>query len=256
MVEVDNSYYALPTERNSSLWVERTPEDFVFNVKAFRLFTTHQTQPTALPRSTREELPEQVAGKKNLYYKDLTPELRDGLWHTFERALLPLHNARKLGVVVFQFPPWFMPKRESYSHIQECREHLTDYDMAVEFRNRYWLEGDNLEETQAFLRHHGISFIAVDEPQGFKSSVPPVADVTGKYAIVRFHGRNAATWEAKGLASASERFNYYYSREELGEWVSKIRVMQARAAGVHLVMNTNNRDQGIVNARLLGEILT
>ena len=60
----------------------------------------------------------------------------------------------------------------------------------------------------------------VDEPQGFKSSVPPVTAVTSPdLALVRFHGRNAATWEAKGITPA-ERFRYLYSRDELGEWVA------------------------------------
>lgn len=255
LVEVDSSYYALPSERNSALWVERTPEEFVFNVKAFQLFTTHQTQPQALPRTVREQIPGELGAKKSLYYRDLPPELTDRLWRMFESALQPLHQAGKLGVVVFQFPPWFMPNRASYRHMEECKERLPQYPLAVEFRNHYWLDGDNLEETQAFLRHHHISFIAVDEPQGFKSSVPPIADVTGEYGIVRFHGRNRDTWEKKGLASASERFDYYYAREELTEWVPKIALLLENAGQVHLVMNTNNQDQGIANARLLGEVL-
>lgn len=95
----------------------------------------------------------------------------------------------------------------------------------------------------------------MDEPQGFKSSVPPVADVTGEFGIVRFHGRNRDTWEAKGLKPAAERFNYYYSKTELEGWVPKIRVMEHNAAEVHLIMNTNYQEQGIVNARLLGDLL-
>jgi uncharacterized protein YecE (DUF72 family) len=42
VVEVDSSYYGLPSARNASLWPERTPDGFVFDVKAFRLFTQHQ----------------------------------------------------------------------------------------------------------------------------------------------------------------------------------------------------------------------
>ena len=50
LVEVDSTYYGMPAERNSVLWTERTPEDFTFNVKAFRLFTSHQTQPKFPPQ--------------------------------------------------------------------------------------------------------------------------------------------------------------------------------------------------------------
>lgn len=255
LVEVDSSYYAMPSERNSALWVERTPEQFTFNIKAFRLFTTHQTEPRALPRVIRDQLPAPLADKRTIYYKDVPAELKESLWQMFDRALAPLREGGKLGVIVFQFPPWFMPKEDSFQHMAECRERLPNYSLAVEFRNRHWLEGDTLEQTQSFLQQHHISFIAVDEPQGFKSSVPPIADVTGEYGIVRFHGRNTQTWEKKGLASASERFDYYYTREELGEWAPKIALMLDRVSELHLVVNTNNQDQGIANARLLGQIL-
>ncbi len=173
----------------------------------------------------------------------------------FEAALSPLAQAGKLGVLVFQFPPWFMPRRDSYRHLEECRERLPNFPMAVEFRSRYWLEEDNLEETLGFLRSYQMSYIAVDEPQGFKSSVPPVSDVTAEYAVVRFHGRNQETWEKRGLTSAADRFNYYYSRQELEEWVPKVALMADTAQKVFLVMNTNNQDQGIINSRLLSQVL-
>ena len=255
LVEVDSSYYGMPSVRNSVLWVERTPEDFIFNVKAFRLFTTHQTQPQALPRTIRDDLPHELAGKRTLYYRDVPSELKDKMWQMFEAALLPLMEANKLGVVVFQFPPWFMPRKESFSHLDECREHLSRYRLAVEFRNQYWLDGNNLEDTLSFLRRNRLSFVAVDEPQGFKSSVPPVADVTGEVGMVRFHGRNRDTWEKKGLKSSSERFDYYYSQDEMEEWVPKIKMMERFADEVHVVMNTNNRDQAVVNARLAAKLL-
>ena len=255
LVEVDSTYYGMPSERNSVLWGERTPDDFTFNVKAFRLFTTHQTPLKALPRPVRDELPPELAEKNNVYYRDLSAPLRDRLWEMFEQALLPLKDVGKLGVILFQFPPWFMPRRGSFRHIEECKEHLLNYQVAVEFRNQYWLMEDNLEETLGFLRYNKLSYVAVDEPQGFESSVPTVADVTGRYGIVRFHGRNRDTWEAKGLASSAQRFDYYYSPAELQEWVPKIRMMQENASQVHLVVNTNNQDQGIVNARLLRDLL-
>ena len=85
--------------------------------------------------------------------------------------------------------------------------------------------------------------------------MPPLADVTGPYGVVRFHGRNRNTWEAKGLATAAHRFDYYYSPQELDEWVPRIAMMRQNASDVHLVMNTNNGDQGIANARMLGEML-
>ena len=173
----------------------------------------------------------------------------------FESALRPLKDAGKLGVIVLQFPPWFMPRRSSFRHLEECKEYLSEFRIAVEFRSRYWLKDDNLETTLGFLRQHGLCYVAVDEPQGFESSVPPVADVTGEIGIVRFHGRNRDTWEAKGLKSSAQRFDYYYSHAELEECVLKVEMMRENASEVHLIVNTNNGDQGIVNARSLGRLM-
>ena len=103
-VEVDSSYYGLPSERNAQLWAERTPADFSFVVKAFRLFTLHHTAPDALPKDIRAAL--SPATKKNLYYADLPAELVIELWSRFRTALLPLQHANKLAGVLFQFPPW------------------------------------------------------------------------------------------------------------------------------------------------------
>ena len=102
LVEVDSSYYALPNERASRLWVERTGEGFIFDIKAFRLFTQHPTPLVALPRDIREALPPQPKGKAHIYHRDIPSELTNELWNRFERALLPLDSAGKLGVVLFQ----------------------------------------------------------------------------------------------------------------------------------------------------------
>ena len=107
LVEVDSPYYAIPSANTAKLWAERTPDDFVFDAKAFRALTTHQTKPKAFPKFISESLPDKT--KKTVYYKDLPNELRDALWSEFKNALVPLKKAGKLGVVLFQFPPWFTP---------------------------------------------------------------------------------------------------------------------------------------------------
>ena len=67
LVEVDSSYYSMPAERTARLWVERTPQNFVFDVKAFRLFTMHPTPAKALPKDVKEALPSEAKSKENLY---------------------------------------------------------------------------------------------------------------------------------------------------------------------------------------------
>src|ERR1700674_4882031 len=55
-VEVDSTYYALPSEKNSRLWAERTPDDFIFNIKAFALLTQHAAETSRLPIAVKEIL--------------------------------------------------------------------------------------------------------------------------------------------------------------------------------------------------------
>ena len=79
LVEVDSTYYALPSERTSGLWARRTGDSFIFDVKAFRLFTQHPTPLASLPRDIREALPKEIAGRSSLYYRDLPSERTSGL---------------------------------------------------------------------------------------------------------------------------------------------------------------------------------
>ena len=201
LVEVDSSYYALPSDKISRLWVERTSERFVFDIKAFRLFTLHPTPPSALPKDIREALPLETRGKANIYQRDMPTELVGELWSRFESALLPLDSAGKLGVVLFQFPPWFYPGDQQREYILACNEGLPQYRIAIEFRHNSWVNERNQARTMSFLRDNNLPFVCVDEPQGFKSSVPPVVEATSDVALVRFHGRNREMWEKKALVS-------------------------------------------------------
>lgn len=253
LVEVDSSYYAIPTEQTARQWVERTPADFVFDVKAFRLFTQHHTTPQVLPKYVRESLP---LAKKTLYYKDMPGELLDALWNEFRNTLLPLQKAGKLGVVLFQFPPWFLANKASLAHIDEYLARMSGFRLAVEFRNDTWFYERSRERTFAFERERGIAHVVVDEPQGFSSSIPSEWEVTcPEVAVVRLHGRNRDTWEKRGLKAASERFNYLYSDDEIVQLAAPIKALSENVLSVHVLLNTNYEDQGQVNARRLREAI-
>lgn len=174
----------------------------------------------------------------------------------FREALLPLAAAGKLGVVLFQFPPWFYPAREQREHILHCAEKLEGFHLAVEFRRGSWLEGERLRQTLAFLRESGLAYVAADEPQGFVSSVPLVAAVASpEVALLRLHGRNAQTWEMKGLTSSAQRFNYLYSQEELAELVPTVRRLAGEARQTHVIFNNCYHDYAPRNARQMAELL-
>ena len=254
LVEVDATYYGLPTVETARHWVERTPHGFTFDVKAYSLFTEHPTTVARLPKAIQAELPPMLEQKRQFYRRDAPPEIVDLCWSTFHDALLPLHDAERLGVIVFQFPKWFVPGGRAFAYLEEIRERLGHYRGAVEFRHKLWMDAAHQEGTLALLGDLDLTYICVDEPQGFDSSLPPVAAATNDLAFVRFHGRNAETWERRTRTS-SERFDYWYAETKLDEWAPKIETLAGAADEVHLVLNTNNYDQGPQNARLLAQRL-
>jgi uncharacterized protein YecE (DUF72 family) len=255
IAEVDSTYYAPPTVRNAELWIERTPKDFVFDIKAFSLLTGHPTRVDRLPKDLKEELPEELAAKKNVYRDKVPEEWAGEVWKRFHEALFPLHSAGKLGSVLFQFPQWFLPGRASKDYLVECAERLPDYQLAIEFRHASWLSEKNAERTLAFLEEHRLAFVCVDMPQGFDSSLPPVAAVTNPaLAVVRFHGRDPAAW-ASTSGGAAERFRYDYSKAELDEWTPKVDELAAQARETHVVMNNCYNDYAVKSARQLASLL-
>jgi uncharacterized protein YecE (DUF72 family) len=254
LVEVDSSYYGMPTPQNARLWADRTPEHFVFNVKAFRLFTGHQTSPDALHKDLQQALG--PGASRTIYYRDTPGEIRDELWRRFIEALAPLKAAGKLGAVHFQFAPWVIRNRDGMAHVRHCVEMMQDHTVAVEFRNKTWLDDEHLEQTIVFERELGVVHTIVDGPQGFTNSVPCVWEATSpKLALLRLHGRNKAAWNSKAAASSS-RFDYWYSPEELAAMAPEVRHIAARVDAMHIVFNTNYQDQGQANARLMGRVLS
>ena len=247
IVENDASYYAIPDPKQAALWAERTPDGFTMNFKAFGAITTHPVDPARLPKELREALPAAAAAKRRVYPKDLPKDVLEEVHARFWVGLDPLRKAGKLGAILLQYPDWFPIGSKNKSEILRARELLPDDVIAVEFRNRTWMEERNQPETLAFLRDNGLAYVSVDEPQGFPSSIPPVAAATAPLALVRFHGRNTENWKKPGL-SAAERFDYLYTRPELAEWIPKIKRLEEEADEVHLLMNNCYGDKAVRNA--------
>jgi uncharacterized protein YecE (DUF72 family) len=253
-VEVDATYYALPNKRTSESWVERTPEDFVFDIKAHALMTGQPTEVARLPKAIKEELPSELTEKKRIYRKDMPSDLLDAVYRQFREALEPLVDAKKLGAIFVQFPKWVFPSNEARELILETRQRL-DLPIAVEFRHGSWFNEKNAERTIRFLQDNKIPYVAVDEPQGFKSSVPPVIFPTNdELAVLRFHGRNKENWEKKDIPP-SERFRYLYDEDELADWTPKIAAIAKHAKQTHVLYNNCYSNYGTTNAREAARLL-
>ncbi|MFE0802479.1 DUF72 domain-containing protein [Streptomyces sp. NPDC058812] len=247
VVEVDAGYYALPSRRNSELWVERTPEGFRFDVKAFSLLTGHPTRAEALPADLRGADPGPLRRGR------ASEGLLDEVWGRFAEAVEPLREAGRLGTVLFQFPPWFAPGAPAEAALEACALRTEGWPLAVEFRHPGWWEPERAEGTHALLSGLGASAVGTDMAQGVPASLPPIAPVTRPgLAVVRFHGRSTA-W---GRGSKEDRFRYDYDVAELAAWVPRLRRAARRTNELHVLFNNCCADAAVRAAETMRGLLT
>jgi uncharacterized protein YecE (DUF72 family) len=236
-VEANSTYYRLPDADLVATWAERVPEGFTMHVKAFGLMTRHPVKIEALPEDLRDAMP--VDGRGRV---DRPPrELRAEVFRRFHRALEPLREHGKLGGILLQFPSYVVFKEVSLDYLGWAVEQLGGDEPLVEFRHRSWLDDEHRAETLRFLESIGASYVIVDAPKTqARNLVPTVVARTSRTAYVRFHGRNAATWN-KRTGSAAERFDHLYSHDELQEWVEPLRELAGEAESVYAMFNNNGR---------------
>lgn len=236
-VEVDSTYYRLPPEEMVGRWAERTPEGFVMHIKAFGVMTRHPVKLEQLPPDLRDEAPVDERGRVDRPSR----EFRAEIFRRFLTALEPLRSARKLGGILFQLPSYVVYKPVSLDYLEWARGQLEGENMLVEFRHRSWFDDENREATLGFLEGIGATNVIVDAPKTeARNLIPTVLALTSTTAYIRFHGRNAATWNVRGR-SAAERFDYLYSDEELGEWVEPLREITGQAENAYAFFNNNGR---------------
>ncbi|MCE5253006.1 MAG: DUF72 domain-containing protein [Actinomycetia bacterium] len=252
-VEVDSSFYGVPTPATARLWAERTPPGFVFHVKAFGMLTRHGVRPEGLPAPLR------VAHSFELdrYGRIVHPSqaLREETFALFHEALAPLRHEEKLGLILMQFPPYFVANENNREYISYSVRLLAPDKVAVEFRHSSWVEPGETPRTLDLLTSLGAAYVCVDEPRMDGPTVlPPLVAVTTDTAYVRFHGRNAAMWNAR-VSSAAERFKYLYTIDELQEWVEPVRRLQRQTGTTYLMFNNCFADYAPRNAKQMMSLL-
>ncbi|WBB81648.1 DUF72 domain-containing protein [Micromonospora sp. WMMD882] len=247
LVEVDTSYYAIPTVETAEGWAAASPAGFTFDVKAFSLFTGHPTPVRMLPRDLR---PERATGR--VTRRDLPAPAYDELWARFRAALAPIASADRAGAVLAQFPPWLGHGEAAKRRIAHVAERCRPWRVGVELRHHSWFTDENVLDTLSFLRAHDLTFVCVDMPQGHASSVPPILTTTTTgLAMIRFHGHSAA-WES---GDKQERFRYAYRDEELARWADLLVELAGEADELHVLMNNCCGDQAQRDAARLAELL-
>jgi uncharacterized protein YecE (DUF72 family) len=252
-VEVDSSYYAIPDKGNAALWAVRTPDEFVFHVKAFGALTGHGIDPKTLPKDIASLLPASAQEKRNIYIK--SSEILKMVGERFVESLSPLREKNKIGVIVFQYPPWFHYTTENLGRLLGDKKLIDGLDLAVEFRHGSWLTPQRAGAVLDFFRENGITYIAADEPQyGTLATVPFVPAVTTETAYFRFHGRNRENWLKRGLET-SLRYDYLYSDDELKELAGPVIEANKKAKKVYAMFNNCHGASAMRNARRLKEML-
>ena len=216
-VEVNSSFYAIPSPSTFASMAGRTPEEFDFAVKA---------------------------------PKDIThsPEVDPEIFARFTRSIGPLVESGKLGCILTQYPWGFKMQDSNIARIRQLREGFGDLPVVVEFRNVDWL-GKN---TFDLLREERLGFCCVDEPH-LKGLIPGIAVATSPIGYVRFHGRNAKKWWHH--EEAWERYDYLYSSEELSEWVPKVRKLAAETEKTYLFFNNHYQGKAAQNAQTFAGML-
>lgn len=215
-VELNVTYYRHADRKTASGWVQRTPDSFLFTVKA---------------------------------HGSLTHERNDPEVNAFRESLAPLVDQGRLGCVLAQFPHSFHATPGNADYLTALREFLRDLPVVIEFRHAGWLQ----EATFARLRELQFGFCCVDEP-ALKGLMPPVAAVTSPLAYVRLHGRNAGKWWEH--EHAWERYDYTYRDDELREWLPRLRALDSEAALTLVYANNHYRGQSVDALKALSRLLS
>jgi len=210
----------------------------IFDVKLHQLLSFHSTPAKLLPPALQRRAETDARGRVKS-----TPDLQQALVKIFLRATSIFRDAGKLGVFLLQLSPVFSPRKHKLVEIDPLIEMLSDYELAIEFRNRNWAVGDQLKATMDFLQKHHAVFVNLDAPESDHFMVMPsdVDEVTNSnVAYLRLHGRNANAYITGKTVAA--RFDYDYSENEIAEVAQRSRKLASEARELHVVFNNNNLD--------------
>jgi uncharacterized protein YecE (DUF72 family) len=255
LVEVNSTFYSVPEPRLVERWCATTPDDFIFDVKLHQLFSFHSTPARLLPPELQRRAETDPRGKVKS-----TPDLQEALLKAFLHSTSILRDAGKLGVLLLQLSPAFSPRKHELNELETLMEMLSDYDLAIEFRNRNWAVGDQWESTIDFMRKHRAILVNVDAPASDHFTIMPsdVDAVTNpKAAYLRLHGRNARAYITGKTVAA--RFDYDYNDKEIAEVAKRSKKLAEEARELHVIFNNNNLDYAPRSAlrlrKALGQIV-
>src|SRR5439155_16511171 len=185
----------------------------------------------------------------------LTRKLEAALARRFLQGVAPLAEQHKLGALLLQLSPAFSPRTHRLDELDHLLDLLFEYKVAVELRNRAWVERDLLDDTIAYFTKHKVALTAVDAPVSTHFMVMPGLDLltTPQLAYLRAHGRNARGYISG--RTVAERFDYKYNDAELEEIAARAANLSRLAAETHVIFNNNKSNYAPTSARRFRQIM-
>lgn len=232
IVEVDTSFYAIPSKINIEKWCNETPDDFQFVLKAYQGMTGH----------LRDELPY---------------ESKNDMFTAFIESAKVFKKAGKLGMVLVQFPPWFDCNVKNINYVLYIKQQLEELPIAIEFRNQTWYAENMKDKTLDFLKENNLIHTVCDEPQAGVGSVPLISESTAEKVLLRIHGRNIHGWRNIGNTEdwRKVRFLYDYNHDELRGLANIVLQLQQQCKDVYVLFNNNSGHHAAKNAKQLQQLL-
>jgi uncharacterized protein YecE (DUF72 family) len=234
-VEVNSTFYAIPSRKVVERWDSETPAQFLFDVKLHGLLSRHVVKLMSLPPDIRRFARSNPGG--NLI---VTPELERVVTERILEEIEPLSSAGKLGAFLLQLSPSFSPRKHKLDELDHLASLLREWRLAIELRNRNWLTDAHREATLQFFRSRQLALVLVDAPQSEHFTVMQTENqiTNPKLAYLRLHGRNARAYISG--RSVAERFNYDYSDQEIAEVAGRVRELADDNEDVHVAFNNNH----------------
>jgi uncharacterized protein YecE (DUF72 family) len=226
-VEVNSSFYRIPSAATSASWARRTPPGFEFSLKLFQKFT----HPEMFLKATG-------ADPLDLDQKDVDE---------FRAGIDPLAQAGKLGALLAQFPASFKNDSNARGYLEWLLERFRDYDIAVELRHRSW--SDDPKDTLRLLGEHQSAWAQIDEPKFRLSIRQNLLPNVRTFYYLRLHGRNAAQWWTH--EKSEDRYNYLYSAAELEPFAEAAREASREVKKAYLYANNHFSAKSVANAAIL-----
>ncbi len=221
-LEINFTYYTLPSQKALNGMSKKTQDDFKFVVKAFK----------GLTHDIWNEKKE-IKDNKDIFNK-------------FIYSLDPLIKDNKLSCIIAQFPYSFHINDNTFNYLNFFKEQFREIPVIVEFRNKEWIA----ESTFDLLKKLQLGYCIVDEPK-LKGLMPFYSEVTSDIAYFRFHGRNKNWFDAP----SEERYNYFYSKEELEEFLPEIKKIAQQSKATFIFFNNCHAGSAAKNAITMAKMI-